>query len=78
MADETRLAELRQEMGEAAFRREIECDPAAPVEHSILGEDVAEAEREGRICVLPYKTGAEVITPYDLGIRDFTSVWGLG
>ena len=70
------LAQMRHDMGRSAFLREIECDPNAPVEHSVLGERVAEAEAQGRVCRLPYRTGHEVNVCFDLGIRDFTAVWG--
>lgn len=69
------LDHQRKLMGESAYLREMECDPSAPVENAVLGEEVAEAEREGRVMPIPYRPGAEVITSWDLGIRDFTSVW---
>ena len=70
------IEKQRKRLGESAFLREMMCDPRAPVENAVLGEEVSEAEKEGRVCAVPYRPGVEVITAYDLGIRDATSVWG--
>ena len=70
------LDELRLRMGEAAYMREIEADPNAPVENSVLGREVAMAQQDGRVLTLPYRQGYDCFTCWDLGIRDFTAVWG--
>lgn len=73
---EEQLAEMQDAMGESAYQREILCNPHAPVENSVLGEQVANAEREGRVMSFPAREGVPVMTSWDLGIRDATSVWG--
>ena len=70
------LAYQRKMLGESAYMRELQCDPAAPTENAVIGEEMAEAEREGRVMPIPYRPGVEVWTSWDIGIRDFTSVWG--
>ena len=70
------LAHQRKLLGESAYLRELQCCPDAPVENSVLGEEMAECGREGRITRIPYRPGVEVWTSYDIGIRDFTAVWG--
>ena len=66
----------RTRMGESAYRREILCDPTAPVENAVLANEMAEVERDGRVRDLPWRIGPQVYTAWDLGIRDFTAVWG--
>ena len=70
------LESRRIEMGDGPFMREHECDPRAPVEHAVLGREVQQAVTDGRVCRLPYRHGVEVHTCWDLGVRDFTTVWG--
>jgi len=70
------LAHQRKMLGESAYLRELQCDPTAPTENAVIGEEMAECAREGRIERLPYRPGVEVWTSFDIGIRDFTAVWG--
>ena len=70
------LEQMRMEMGEPAFLREIECDPTAPVAHSVLGKEIARAEADLRIRPLHWEPGRSIHTSYDIGIRDATAVWG--
>ena len=74
--DKLWLDKQRQAMGRSAYLREMCCDPMAPVENAVLGEEVADAEREGRVTSIPYRPGAEVMIAADLGIRDHTAIWG--
>ena len=74
--DQKWLDYQQQVMGRSAFLREMECDPAAPVENAVLGELLADAQRDGRIEPIPYREGVAVQTSWDLGVRDFTTVWG--
>ena len=69
------LASQRAIMGEMAYRREMLCDPAAPVENAVLGEEMASVERDGRIADIPYWPGNPVYTSWDLGVSDLTTVW---
>ena len=69
------LAEQRAVMGEGPYLREMMCDPVAPVENSVIGREVADAEREGRIMSYPARNEVPVLSSWDLGIRDATSVW---
>ena len=69
------LAQQKIEMGKSAYLREIECDPKAPVANAVLGELMQDVESEKRIRTFPVRNTAEIITGWDLGIRDFTAVW---
>lgn len=70
-----RLERYRIEMGKSAFLREFECDPAAPVQHSVIGEQVADAQIEGRVKKLAVSSMDEVRSAWDLGIRDIMCTW---
>jgi hypothetical protein len=70
------LEEKRRQMSEAAYMREMEADPNAPVENAVLGREVKACQDDNRIVDLPYRQGYAVHTCWDIGIRDFTSVWG--
>lgn len=72
---ETWLQQQRLEMGESAYLREMECDPKAPVAHAVLGELMQDVEAEQRVRTFPVRNSVEIITGWDLGIRDFTSIW---
>lgn len=80
-ADETglltidQLDRLRLEMGNSVFMREMLCDPHAPSERAILGDLLVQADLQGRIGSMPINPLKPVITSFDLGIRDATSVW---
>jgi hypothetical protein len=70
------IAELgSEEEGEARFASEylVDFDAAAPGAYyaSLLGE----AERDGRICRVPYDPALKVDTAWDLGVDDYTAIW---
>ena len=69
------LKAQRQMMGETAYLREYECDPSAPVERSVLGDLMADCHSDGRMKGLPIQRHAVTVASFDLGIRDFTSIW---
>lgn len=73
--DEEELSDLRGDMTEAQYRQELECDFLAALEGSYYGEDIAKAEREGRVCPVPYDTNGQVYTAWDLGMDDYMSIW---
>ncbi len=62
-------------MGETAYLREYECDPSAPVERSVLGDLMADAHADSRMTSIPIQRHCMTVASFDLGIRDFTSVW---
>jgi phage terminase large subunit len=57
------------------FEREMMCSFEAPVENSYYGDLMVEAALEKRICSVPYDPRAKVITAWDLGMKDLTSIW---
>lgn len=69
------LERFELEMGTSHFLREFECDPNAPTENAILGELMDKARVQGRIISLPINPISAKYTAWDLGFRDYTSVW---
>ena len=51
------------------------CSFEAPVENSYYGDLIVEAKTTGRITRVPYDPRAKVITAWDLGMKDLTSIW---
>lgn len=72
-ADE--LAAARLEMTPEQFAQEFECSFDSAILGAYYGIDVANAEREGRICALPADPALKVHTAFDLGKDDPTAIW---
>ena len=64
-----------EEMGEAMFQQEYFCSFQGAVMGSYYGKQMALARKEGRITSVPYETGAEVYTFWDLGVDDSMTIW---
>jgi phage terminase large subunit len=71
-ADE--LAAAKREMTAAMFAQEFECSFAAAIMGAVYGAEIEYAEKEGRICRVPYEKGLPVHTAWDLGIGDSTAI----
>jgi hypothetical protein len=57
------------------YAQEYECSFEAAVVGAYYGRLMADAEREQRICGVPYDPAAQVYTAWDLGIADATAIW---
>lgn len=69
------IERLRDGMTKEEFAQELECSFDAPNTGSYYGKDLEAAEREGRICAVPYNPALRVTTAWDLGIDDSTAIW---
>ncbi len=67
----------RRQMSEEEFAQEFECSFDAAVAGAYYGKVLAEAERQGRICAVPWAPELPVTTAWDLGIDDATAIWFL-
>lgn len=74
LSDEA-IERLRIEMSEEEFAQELCCSFASPNSGSYYGKLMDEAEREGRVCKVPYDPRLKVWTSFDLGIDDSTAIW---
>lgn len=81
--DEQGLAEELQELidengeieGRARYDAEYMCSFEAPVVGSYYGQQIRQAEQDGRITSVPYESTLAVYTAWDLGIGDATAIW---
>jgi hypothetical protein len=62
-------------MGEDRYEQEFECSFEAAIAGAYYGTEMKEATNAGRICNVPYDRAVGVITSWDLGIGDSTSIW---
>lgn len=68
------LAAARREMTSAMYAQEFECSFQAAILGAVYGAEIEQAEKDGRICRVPYEKGLPVHTAWDLGIGDATSI----
>ncbi len=61
--------------GEALFQQEYYCSFQGAVLGAYYAKQLALARSEGRICSVPYNTGHEVYTFWDIGFDDSTTIW---
>ncbi len=69
------LDAARLVMSEEEYNQEFECSFEAAIVGSYYGKLMAQAERDGRICNVPYDPRLPVNTYWDLGVHDSTSIW---
>ena len=69
------LESSRIQMSDEQYAAEFECSFEASVVGSVFGKYMDEAEREGRICAVPWRPEACVSTWWDIGTRDSTAIW---
>jgi phage terminase large subunit len=72
---EDEIEELRASMTPEQYEQEFECSFSAAILGAYYGREMAEAERSGRICSVPYDKNAKVNTAWDLGYSDDTAIW---
>lgn len=64
-----------EEEGEALFNQEYLCSFEGAIAGSYYGKVMKNAREEKRICKVPYQTGIEVNTYWDLGVDDSMAIW---
>ena len=72
---QSELDAARREMTPEQYAQEFECSFEAAIVGAYYGRDMAEAERSGRICDVPYEPSLPVYTTWDLGVGDSTAIW---
>lgn len=65
----------RKQLTPEQFEQELECSFEAAITGAYWGKELAQTERDGRICDVPYEPGLPVHTVWDLGIGDSTAIW---
>tara|TARA_Y100001934_G_scaffold198632_1_gene234077 strand:+ start:44 stop:1312 length:1269 start_codon:yes stop_codon:yes gene_type:complete len=73
--DPEELEDARRSMSKAEYEQEFLCSWQSNTRGSIFGEEVQEAQEEGRICAVPHDKAALVNVAFDLGISDTFTMW---
>jgi phage terminase large subunit len=68
-------AERREGMSEELIQQEFYCSFEGVLQGAVFGRAMNEAERDGRICSVPYDPEYKVDTWWDIGTGDPTSIW---
>lgn len=66
---------MRREMTSEEFAQEFECSFDAPNTGAYYAKLMDDAERNGRVCNVPYEPRLPVTTGWDLGMDDATAIW---
>jgi phage terminase large subunit len=74
LLDPAEIQDARKTMSDDQYEQEFECSFEAAIVGSYYGKLISQAEREGRICSVPYQAGVEVHTFWDVG-RDGLPIW---
>lgn len=69
------IREFGQTYGEALYDQEYFVSFDAAILGAYWGREMAAAEKEGRVCDLPYDESLPVYTAWDLGVDDSTAIW---
>jgi hypothetical protein len=72
--DKEELESARRTMSEEEYLEQYECEPAG-VRGAYFCRELALAEKEGRIGIVPYEPMLPVDTWWDLGMNDLMAVW---
>jgi phage terminase large subunit len=67
--------ERREGMSEARIQQEYYCRFDVANEGSVFGNQMVQAEKDGRICSVPHDAAYPVETAWDFGLRDQTAIW---
>ncbi len=69
------LADAAKAMTAEQYAQEYECSFDAAIIGAYYGKEIADAERAGQVCSVPYDPALPVYTAWDLGIGDSTAIW---
>ena len=73
--DEEELTEAKKAMGEDRYDQEFECSFEAAIQGAYYAQEMKTATSDKRITNVSYDPAAAVVTAWDLGIGDSTSIW---
>lgn len=75
IVEKSELEAARQVMSEAEYNQEYECSFSAALVGAYYGKEIELLRTGNRITKVPYDPAAGVITGWDLGISDTTTIW---
>ena len=73
--DDEELEMAQQDMAETEYAQEYECSWSAALRGAYYARELELAYDEERIGKVPYDPSKQVITAWDLGVSDSTSIW---
>lgn len=69
------VEDLKRSLSPDEWEQEMECSFDAAIKGAVYGKVMSAAEKDGRICSVPYDPSALVHTGWDIGRRDPTAIW---
>jgi len=69
------LSAARAQLSEDQYLQEYECSFEAAILGAFYGQELREAEQEGRVTIVSVDPNLPVHTAWDLGYRDDTAIW---
>lgn len=73
--EQERLEIIAKDGNDALYMQEYYCSFDVPIQGAYYGNQLVQAELEGRISNVPYDPALQVYTVWDLGIGDSTAIW---
>ena len=73
--DDEELEMAQQDMAETEYAQEYECSWSAALRGAYYAKELEFAYDEERIGKVPYDPSKQVVTAWDLGVSDSTSIW---
>jgi len=73
--DDEELEMAQQDMAETEYEQEYECSWSAALRGAYYAKELEVAYDEERIGKVPYDPSKQVVTAWDLGVSDSTSIW---
>jgi len=73
--DDEELELAKQDMADTEFEQEYECSWSAALRGAYYAKEIEAAYDEGRVGKVPYDPSKQVVTAWDLGVSDSTSIW---
>jgi hypothetical protein len=73
--DDEELVLAKQDMAETEFEQEYECSWSAALRGAYYAKEVETCYEEDRVGKVPYDPSKQVVTSWDLGVADATSIW---
>jgi len=73
--DDEELELAKQDMADTEFEQEYECSWSAALRGAYYAKEIEAAYDEERIGKVPYDPSKQVVTSWDLGVADSTSIW---
>jgi phage terminase large subunit len=72
---DSELQAAQSQLSQDQYDQEYECSFDAAILGAFYGQEMRQAQDEGRIRELPFEPESPVYTAWDLGYRDDTAIW---